>query len=221
MEQSISTPKFDWRMFLEQWSETALNTLNDSPSLFPVEVYESRWLGYPGATEEQIRNVEHRLEITLPSSYREFLKITNGWRKTTPFINRIWSVEQIEWFSVRHQRWIDSFLIEYSRRHHIRYSDNGFSPHVEIPDHEYFVYGDRQDCSKLRVEYLTTMLEISEKGESSIYLLNPQVVTEDGEWEAWFFGDWLPGADRYRSFQLMMQAEYKNFIEMHANEISN
>src|SRR5262249_28866812 len=31
-------------------------------------------------------------------------------------------------------------------------------------------------------------------------LLNPMVVWPDGEWEAWFFANWLPGAARYPSF---------------------
>jgi hypothetical protein len=33
------------------------------------------------------------------------------------------------------------------------------------------------------------------------------VVTPDGEWEAWFFANWLPGANRYRSFWEMLQTE--------------
>ncbi len=49
---------------------------------------------------------------------------------------------------------------------------------------------------------------------SAIYLLNPQVVTEEGEWEAWFFANWLPGAARYRSFQEMMEAEYQDFLAL-------
>ena len=75
-------------------------------------------------------------------------------------------------------------------------------------------YGEAQDCSKLRIEYLQTTLEISQKGDSAIYLLNPEVITTEGEWEAWFFADWLPGADRYSSFCDMMQAEYTNFLEL-------
>jgi hypothetical protein len=31
-------------------------------------------------------------------------------------------------------------------------------------------------------------------------LLNPEIVTPEGEWETWFFANWLPGATRYRSF---------------------
>ena len=51
--------------------------------------------------------------------------------------------------------------------------------------------------------------------DSAIYLLNPKVVTPDGEWEAWFFANWLPGAARYRSFVELMQAEYRSFRQLH------
>jgi hypothetical protein len=46
-------------------------------------------------------------------------------------------------------------------------------------------------------------------GDSAVYLLNPQVVSEDGEWDAWFFANWLPGATRYRSFAEMILKEYE------------
>jgi len=65
----------------------------------------------------------------------------------------------------------------------------------------------------LRASYLLTSLEISDRGDDSIYLLNPKIVTEDGEWEAWLFANWIPGAIRYRSFWDLMQAEYKNFLD--------
>lgn len=41
---------------------------------------------------------------------------------------------------------------------------------------------------------------ISDIGDDAVYLLNPQVLTEDGEWEAWSFAAWLPGAVRFPSF---------------------
>lgn len=50
-----------------------------------------------------------------------------------------------------------------------------------MPDEKYLVYGEEQDCVTLRIEYLKTALSISEGIDSAIYLLNPQVVTEDGE----------------------------------------
>jgi hypothetical protein len=203
---------FNWEYFLKRWSRELLESMGEERSKLPTDVIQSGWLGYPGATEEQIARTEARLETTLPPSYREFLKVTNGWRQTTPFIDKLWSTEDIKWFSLTHQAWIDSFVE--------RYTDDSvecldtFLGEPSICDQEYFIYGDTQDCSKLRLEYLQTTLEISEKGDAAIYLLNPQVITADGEWEAWFFGDWLPGADRYKSFREMMQAEYENFLEL-------
>ncbi|MER6977287.1 hypothetical protein [Streptomyces carpinensis] len=46
---------------------------------------------------------------------------------------------------------------------------------------------------------------------TDVYLLNPCVVTSDGEWEAWYLAHWLPGAVRYRSFWDLMNDEYKSF----------
>jgi SMI1 / KNR4 family (SUKH-1) len=213
---------FNWESFLRQWSWELLEAMGECQNDLPPEILQSGWLGYPHATEAQIIHAETRLGRTLPPSYREFLKVTNGWRQTTPFIHRLWSTEEIGWFATRHSSWIDAFSQKYSQQNlrlpvNPHAESNGFSNHsgkTNISDESYFVYGDDQDCMNLRLEYLHTALEISEPGDSSIYLLNPQVINVHGEWEAWFFGDWLPGADRYRSFQEMMQAEYRNFLEL-------
>ncbi|PSB24196.1 SMI1/KNR4 family protein [Stenomitos frigidus] len=203
---------FDWERFLKRWSQEIIGAIGDAPTFLPPEVLKSGWLGYPGATEKQIAHTEARLGATLPPSYRAFLKVSNGWRQTTLFSNQLWSLKDIEWFAVRHQAWVDAFWEKSG--HHSPESTNAKALAPSIPDEEYFVYGQEQDCSKIRIEYLQTALEISKRGEGAIYLLNPQIVAPDGEWEAWFFGDWLPGADRYRSFQNMMQAEYENFLEL-------
>ena len=203
---------FDWVGFLRRWSEEIIEqTYNQQPQ-WPMEVLATKWLGVSGATEDQITQAEARLGTTLPPSYREFLKASNGWRATTPFIERLWSTEEIEWFSSRRQDWINQHIERYRKASHLE--SNGHLERPTVPDEEYFVYGDNQDCRTLRIEYLQTALEISDIGDSAIYLLNPEVVTTDGEWEAWFLADWLPGADRYPSFQALMQAEYQNSLEL-------
>jgi hypothetical protein len=174
---------------------------NNFKDEMPPEVIASGWLGYPGATEEQIKKAELRLGTTLPPAYREFLKVTNGWRQLSPFIYNLWSTEEIKWFALRNQDWIDAYVQPYAALE-------------SVPDEEYFVYGDEQDSVLIRVEYLQTALEISDTGDSSILLLNPQIVTAGGEWEAWFFATWLPGATRYRSFWEMMQDEYQSFLHL-------
>ena len=57
-------------------------------------------------------------------------------------------------------------------------------------------------------------MEISDWGDSAIYVLNPQVVTAEGEWGAWFFANWQAGAVRHRSFWDLMQAEYQSFLDL-------
>jgi hypothetical protein len=45
--------------------------------------------------------------------------------------------------------------------------------------------------------------------DAAILLLNPKIVTDEGEWEAWYLDSKLPGAFRFRSFQELMQAQYE------------
>ncbi|WP_346292196.1 SMI1/KNR4 family protein [Sphaerothrix gracilis] len=205
---------FDWKAFLKQWSQEVIETVQEKTAL-PQQVLEDEWLGYPAASENQILQAEAQLQRSLPPSYREFLMVTNGWRCPTPFIHRILPIESVTWFRVNHSHWIEEFVYRHLSRHQTNAAKNGSSASLDaLSDTAYFSYGDHQDCSKLRIQDLWTALEISSKGDASIYLLNPQVVTSGGEWEAWFFSDLLPGADRYRSFLEMMQAEHKNFLEL-------
>ena len=143
-----------------------LDAAEDTDDL-PPEVIETRWLGFPGATEEQIVAAEARLGVMLPPSYREFLTVTNGWRQPDAFwvanAGSLWSIEQVEW-----------------------YSGSLYSGHLQ------------------------TVLEISDNGDG-IYLLNPELISDTGEWEAWFFASWNPGSDTYGSFSKMMQAKYQSW----------
>lgn len=197
--------EFEWRPFLERWSRELL-AAGEEPELAP-DIRDSGWLGFPGATEEQLAAAEARLGATLPPSYRGFLRTSNGWRGTGTFIRRVWSTHDIEWFRVRNRRWINAYARPLG-------PFTGLLRGRAIPDEEYFVYGDAQDSARFRTEYLDSALEVSDIGDSAIDLLNPKVVTPDGEWEAWFFGNWLPGATRYRSFAELMQAEYQSFRQL-------
>jgi hypothetical protein len=77
----------------------------------------------------------------------------------------------------------------------------------DVSEAEYRAYGP-EDHQPLRVAYLETALALSPY-DDGIILLNPQTVTADDEWEAWFFANWVPGAVRYPSFQALMEAEYE------------
>lgn len=86
-----------WHELLKSWSRHILAT-SDYRDYLPEEVIdeENFWIGYPGASEEQIVRAERRLKTRLPESYREFLKITNGWPTGGPYVTRILPVEELE-----------------------------------------------------------------------------------------------------------------------------
>ncbi len=191
-----------WRPFLEAWSRQAFASrqpLND----VPAEAVRSGWLGYPGATEEQLAQLEARLGARLPPSYRAFLSTTNGWWQPTGYDEQyqFWSTEQVEWMAVRNQEWIDGWLMGW-------HCSDPAPPHV--PDDEYFVYGKDQTPAALREEYFSSLLEVSAEALTrSIYVLNPQIVTAEGEWEAWYWDH--DEITRYRSFWEMLQAAHEQF----------
>ncbi|MHB1134096.1 MAG: SMI1/KNR4 family protein [Chloroflexota bacterium] len=197
--------EYDWQPLLIRWRKELIASPRWGQGL-PSEVATSGWLGFPGASEEQLARAETRLGTRLPPSYRAFLRTSNGWRATGTFIDYVYACEELEWFRARHQQWIDAYVSP-PLLHFLR-------PTPRLSDAEYYVYGEEQDSARFRPEYLRTALAISAEGDSAIYLLNPQVVTPEGEWEAWFFANWLPGASRYRSFWEMMQAEHASFLEL-------
>jgi hypothetical protein len=197
----------NWHDLLNKFSKAFLNsvTRHDYEDL-SESITASGWLGYLGASEAQIAAAEARLGRSLPPSYREFLKISNGWRNWGAFIDKLWSAEEVDWFVVRNASWVGVWA-------------DGGDDLEDLPDDEYFVYGDDQDPVFMRHEHLKTALEVSDVGDSAIMLLNPQVITPDGEWEAWFFANWLPGARRYRSFWDMLHDEHLSFLEIEAQNV--
>ena len=184
-----------WRELLEPWSFAAIARVGDEPTAGPLG-----GLGLPGASDDMLEVTEQRLGARLPPSYRNFLQCTNGLHQPRPFVagrgGDFWSAEEIDWFPVRNQSWIDAYTQE----------------SYDVPDELYFVYGALQDPVQFRAEYLRDCLEISHDGDSAVCLLNPRVVGASGEWEAWFFANWNPGAVRYRTFAELMVEHHEGFL---------
>lgn len=191
---------FEWRPFLEQYSRELLAD-REMRQRVAESVARSGWMGFEPATEAQLAELEARLGVELPDSYRQFLAVTNGWRQSGGFIDALWPCAQVDWFRANHQDWIDAYVLP-----------SQGEPPVSLEEH--CDYGPEQDCCKFRVKYLQATLLISEVGDSAVYLLNPEIKTASGEWEAWFFANWLPGARRYHSFWDLMQAQRQSFVEL-------
>ncbi|MEE1770573.1 SMI1/KNR4 family protein [Streptomyces sp. JV185] len=190
-----------WRDLLQRWSDEWLDPVlheQERHEPFPDGIRAARWLGGPGATPGELAGLEERLGVRLPPSYREFLRTSNGWLDTTTWIRRLLPTREVGW-----ARDLDPELIE---------GPTTDGQPYDIPDEEYFVHGAEQQSWAIRTEYLSSMLKISHTpGAGDVYLLNPRIVTPDGEWEAWYLAHWLPGAVRYRSFWDLMNDEYRTF----------
>ena len=171
---------------------------------FSEDKVAAGWLGEPGATEEEIASVEQRLGVLLPPSYRKFLAQANGFDHIGPFIYRLYSTKEIDWFRVRNQDWIDAYQHPINKEP----GDEDITPeeHLANPD----------DSVRFRTEYLSSCLQISEEGDSAVVLLNPEVVNSEGEWETWLFANWFPGARRYPSFFAYVESELESINHLRA-----
>lgn len=183
----------DWKSFLTDYNRELLS-YEELVEDLPAEVLRSKWMGYPGASEADMTNLEQRLGTRLPPSYRAFLKVSNGWRSPSIFIHDLLPVSGIGWFQERNQDWIDAYADP----------DSSFPP---IPDADYLAYGEQQSASNFRAEYLQTALQVSERCDGAVLLLNPKIFGPTGEWEVWFFANWYLGAVRYQSFADWLSAE--------------
>jgi hypothetical protein len=185
---------YDWATLMTRWNaELLASGYGDDGAR------AAGYLGFEGATEQEIAELERRIGLRLPASYREFLAYTDGWGTIGPFISRVWGTGEVGGFAARHPDWVRAYTI---------------GAGVRLTDAEYLVYGSAQDPARFRQEYLNTAIEVSDVGDDAILLLNPETRTSDGEWEAWFFANWNPGADRYRSFWDLMQSQYASFKEI-------
>jgi hypothetical protein len=189
---------FECAKLLQQWNDRLLaSSLADQ---LPPDVVARKWLGFPPATDTQIATAERRLGLPLPPSYRAFLSVSNGWQLLNDAIWRVWGTDEIQWFKRTHEDWIAAYT-----------APSPYGARAEVSDEEYFSYETPQD---FRPGHLKESLQISAVGDSAVLLLNPQVISKAGEWEAWFFANWIPGALRYRSFQELFEFEYYRFFNL-------
>jgi hypothetical protein len=190
----VSMTAVAWHPFLERFSREVLAD-RDQRAALPPQVLTP-------ATAEEIATLEKRLGASLPDCYRTFLLTTNGWRTAGAFVYDLLPAAEVTWFRDSHNDWLDAWE-EGART---------VGKPIPVSDEEYSVYGPEQNSCKFRDEYWRATLAISGIGDSAIYLLNPLVVTADGEWEAWCFANWFPGARRHRTFWELMQHELESFV---------
>ncbi|MEU4718340.1 SMI1/KNR4 family protein [Nonomuraea dietziae] len=140
---------------------------------------------YPPATEAEVRDLEERLGVELPPSYRQFLLFANGWGSNDDC--SLLRIEEVGWL-----RDVDPSIAE-------SWSEPKPENSWSVSDELYFVYGHEQVSGNVRGEYVADTL-LAGYWDDGVALLNPHVKTPEGEWEAWYLAPWLAGVRRYRSF---------------------
>lgn len=188
----VSPLSYPWHILMQRWSDLWLGPdRGEAERRFSDLAHQERWLGCEGAAAAQIDEAERRLGTVLPPSYRQFLAVSDGWSHVDDFMGPLLSTAEVGWLKDLDPEFVAIWGED----------DPDVPP---VTDDEYFVYGDENDCVNLRREYFHTALKITEWGDGAMFLLNPAVVDENGEWEAWSFANWYPGAYRHRSFWELM-----------------
>ncbi|WP_341502512.1 SMI1/KNR4 family protein [Gallaecimonas sp. GXIMD4217] len=185
-----------WKAFLEHWNEQALIRMKSWKKGFSDAEWaelDKRGLFRAPATQEQIDRKARELGRPLPPSYVDFLKVSNGWHAFDG------SGEHVHYFPIEQ---VGRYEDIYPGSASIWQSGTS----LPVPDQDYFIYGPGQDPVNVRFEYLSQTVAIRSEVDANVILLNPNVIFENGEWEAWDLASQLAGAIRYPSFAALMEA---------------
>lgn len=191
-----------WRQFLKCWQTETMAFLHSDGAQTPMdkEVLDRGSLMFEEATRSAIEDAEHRLGMSFPKSVKDFWMASGGWiqLRLDADDGKIYGPAEIDRIATLYPDLINADALP------------------DSSDEDYFTYSESQDSIDVRESYIETAFAMSEMVDAGLYVLNPSVKTEDGEWEAWFLGWELPGALRFKSFAHLMQYAYLN--SMHREE---
>ncbi|MEU9608110.1 SMI1/KNR4 family protein [Streptomyces sp. NPDC048057] len=178
---------FNWRPFLLRWSGEWADSL---PEREPVReddeaAQRSRWLGFPPASEERIVAMEKRLGVPMPPSYREFLKVTDGWQHAGGFVSLLAGTAEARWHD----------------------NASGLTDIFEEGMDE-----DTGPEERWEAELWLRGLQLDVESDATYVLLDPEDVDEDGEWAVYTWAGWRAAPpERFTNFAVFMRDMHKQF----------
>ncbi|AJE43631.1 SMI1/KNR4 family protein [Streptomyces nodosus] len=187
------TTAFDWRSFLLRWSGEWADSLPDGETRDEDEeaARQARWLGFPPASEERIAAMEERLGRRMPPSYREFLKVSDGWRHAGGFVWLLAGTEDARW----HDN--ESGLADISEE----YLDEDAGPE------------ERREADIWR-----RGLQLDVESDITYVLMDPEDVDEGGEWAVYTWASWrAEPPERHANFLEFMRDMYREFHSLRAH----
>jgi|GEM_PF-2607673 len=199
----------DWHRFLKCWSSSveAVNQSTEEGTSFERDGARDVNLNNTAMNLQLIEKREASLKLKFPASYRDFFAVTRGvWlvkslgaSENVSFPSNFLNADEVGLF-----REVDKSNWESWHR-----AMGKERPPIVPPD-IYYRYGysenrsEKQDDAQFRWEYIENMIKVGELEQGAVILLNPNEITQDGEWEAWLLSP-KSGANRYRSFAELMQ----------------
>ncbi|GAA3608808.1 hypothetical protein GCM10022223_26060 [Kineosporia mesophila] len=101
----------EWQAFLTEFSRRVLTSPEQTVDRFDPttelgfvtvprfspEVLEKSWLGSDPCSESDIAAAEARLGRALPSRFRNFYLVSNGWTDAGRYGEDVWPIEKIDW----------------------------------------------------------------------------------------------------------------------------
>ncbi|MFJ8210569.1 SMI1/KNR4 family protein [Streptomyces sp. NPDC096033] len=183
---------FDWRPFLLRWSREWADSLPDDETRSEGDeaARRDRWLGFPAASEGRIAAMEERLGRRMPPSYREFLKVSDGWRHAGGFI------------------WLLAGTAD------ARWHDNA-SGLADV--FEEYLDDDAEPAERRDADIWRRGLQLDVESDATYVLLDPEDVGEDGEWAVYTWASWRgEGPERHADFAEFMQGTYREFHRLRA-----
>ncbi|MFF0595085.1 SMI1/KNR4 family protein [Streptomyces antibioticus] len=184
---------FDWRSFLLRWSAEWADSLPEEDETRDADderARQARWLGFPGASEEDIAAMEERLGRRMPPSYREFLKVSDGWRNAGGFVWLLAGTSDARWHE----------------------DESGLAEVFEEDLDEDAGPEERQG-----VDVWRRGLQLDVESDITHVLLDPGEVDEDGEWAVYTWASWRAAPpERYANFLEFMRDMHREFHGLRA-----
>ncbi|MCZ4119788.1 SMI1/KNR4 family protein [Streptomyces sp. H39-S7] len=184
---------FDWRAFLTRWSEEWADAQGDLEDLSPddAEDRQRRWLGVDPAAEADIATMKARLGLEMPPSYKEFLRVSNGWRHAGGFV----------------------WMLAGTREAHWHEDASGLGEDFD----EFWGEEDNPQEVRAQVGLWSRALQLDVESDATYVLLDPEDVGPDGEWAVRVWASWRASdPERYPSFAAFMVAMHQEFHSLEA-----
>ncbi|QFR02175.1 SMI1/KNR4 family protein [Streptomyces phaeolivaceus] len=181
------TTAFDWRSFLLGWSGEWADSLPDDETRDEQDeaARRARWLGFPPAPEERIAALEERLGRRMPPSYREFLKVSDGWRHAGGFVWLLAGTQDARWHA----------------------DESGLAEMFEEQLDE-----DAGPEERLEVDIWRRGLQLDVTSDITHVLMDPEDMDEDGEWAVYTWASWRAAPpERHANFREFMRDMHREF----------